>query len=142
MRCRPLGAEIMRCRASLLFDYLSNHKRSVMRPGLFDCAIFAGGWVQVVTGRDLIAEWQGAYKTIEQGREQLAAAGFADLSALAAHHLTPVANTDDALAGDIALIRQGADLHFGIVGGTQVYVLRPIGLDVVLLTQAGEVFRP
>ena len=34
------------------------------------------------------------------------------------------------------------NLHFGIVGGTQIYVLRPIGLDVVLLTQAGEVFRP
>lgn len=129
-------------RAALLVDYLNRHQRRLFRPGQHDCALFAAGWVECCTGRDLSAQWRGAYRSLDEGRAELAAEGIHSLADLADQYLTQICGPAASQPGDIALIREAGEDAFGIIGGPHIHVLGLRGLDILPLSRAEQVFRP
>lgn len=125
----------------LLLKYLNALKHRRIKPGEHDCAQMAGGWVGVVTGDHPGAAFRGGYRSLAQGRKLLREVGFDTLGDLAASHLYEVPATDLRL-GDIAILTDQDQEHFGIVGGPHIHVLAPEGLDIVPLSRAVRVFRP
>ncbi|WP_054463265.1 hypothetical protein [Phaeobacter sp. 11ANDIMAR09] len=131
-------------RAPLLLLYLRETRAqgAKMRPGRFDCALYAAEWVKRCSGRDLASEWRGTYRRLQDGRAKLRAAGFAGPADLAAKYLVEIDGWQNARPGDIAAIEEDGETAFGIIGGKQIHVLSAIGLDVTRLDRAERVFRP
>lgn len=114
-----------------LSAYLAAQARRRFRPGATDCALFAAGAVQAMTGEDLAAAWRGTYRSLRAGQAALVAAGFADHVALAADLLPEIAPSYAAV-GDVAVLPgEGTAWALGIVQGSAVYCLRPAGLALV-----------
>jgi hypothetical protein len=125
-----------------LTEYLGQSARAPYSIGTHDCALFAAGAVQAVTGTDLAADWRGRYTTKAEGLRQLQRAGHDDHIALAAAYLpeiTPVM----AAAGDVAVIRdpESGAVALGVVQGEMVYVLRPSGLGLLARAAMLRAFR-
>jgi hypothetical protein len=120
-----------------LHEYVTDVKSTRFRPGENDCALFAAGWIERVTGNDLTLGLRGTYRTLEAGRNALEKMGFAD-------HIDILAQTFDevpvalAQVGDIAVVQNDC---LGIVSGAQIYVLQPDGLGIVSLMDAEKVYR-
>jgi len=136
-------------RAEKLIGYLTEIRASnrAIHPSHWDCAIFAGRWCEICTGRDLISEWIATYETFESGFEALSKSGVASLFDLAALHLEPISTVAEAQPGDIAVLKLGRDEAFGIVGGAHVYVLAASGdarlpIDIMPFDRVIGVFRP
>ncbi|MEQ8292480.1 MAG: hypothetical protein RIA08_09755 [Roseovarius sp.] len=123
-------------RAGLLHKYIESARAKRFRPGEHDCALFAAGWVALVTGQDHSLPWQG-YRTLEDGKAMLAQAGYADHVDMAAQLLEeiPVAM---ARTGDLAVVEQQA---LGIVSSDRVFALHVDGLTSVSLLRAERAFR-
>ena len=114
-------------RLSLLIAYAAEAGQKPFRPGRHDCALFAAGWVKLVTGWDLARGWRSTYRSLKRGQQLLEEAGFADHVAFAASHL-PEIPPAFAQVGDLAVLETQA---FGIVAGEMIYCLRPNGLGLV-----------
>ncbi|WP_044008642.1 DUF6950 family protein [Leisingera methylohalidivorans] len=135
---------LMQNRAELLLDYLSGIRsaKRVLKPSQFDCAFFAAGWVKACTGVDLASAWRGQYRSLDEGRTKLKAAGYRDLDCLAAAHLPEIDGWNTSQPGDIAAVSEGGHTALGIIGGPQIHVLGLKGLDYLRLDRAERVFRP
>ncbi|MBY6138521.1 hypothetical protein KUV26_03655 [Leisingera daeponensis] len=121
--------------------YLARVAHLPYRPGQHDCALFAAGAVQAMTGTDLAAAWRGRYRRLEDGQAALQAAGFASHVDLAAS-LFPEVVPSFAQAGDVAVFEaDGAGQALGIVQGGAAYVLRPEGLALVSRLHMQRAFR-
>ncbi|MEX5600694.1 hypothetical protein [Pseudophaeobacter sp. C1-32P7] len=121
--------------------YVQRVARSPFRPGQNDCALFAAGAVEAMTGADLAAEWRGTYRRLEDGQAALKSAGFADHLALAASYFAEV---PPALAqvGDLAVIpAEGTGAALGVIQGAAVYVMHPSGLGIVSRMRMKRAFK-
>lgn len=124
-----------------LMQYLGECARTPLQFGTHDCAIFAAGAVQAMTGVDFAAEYRGTYATLREGLRHLQADGFADHIALARDRLPAIA-VAEAMPGDLAVIPVDPLPALGVVQGPSVYVLGATGgLAIVPLTDAVEAFR-
>jgi hypothetical protein len=123
-------------RLSLLIAYAAEAGARPFRPGRHDCALFAAGWVKLVTGRDLARGWRSTYRSLKRGQRLLREAGFADHVALAAAHLPEIAPAF-AQPGDLAVLEDNA---FGLNAGEMIYCLRPDGLGLVPRGQMRRAF--
>lgn len=126
-------------RASLC-AYLNAVSRKQLRPGAHDCALFAAGAVEAMTGVDFAAEYRGQYRTIEEGYALVRSRGFEGPIEMAEAHLPEVA----ALlcqVGDLAVVEGDGALVLGVVQGASIYVLRMDGPGRVPLTEAQRGFR-
>lgn len=105
--------------------------------GTHDCALFAAGAVEAVTGEDPAAKWRGQYTTEAEGMALIRAAGFADHIAAARHerHSCPVLK---AQKGDLAILDSPDGQALGVVVGGVIAVLTPRGMGSVLLETAAE----
>ena len=123
-----------------LVTYVSACHRTPYQPGRHDCALFAAGAVQAMTGVDPAAEFRGRYRTVRGGLRILRKLGHADHVALTVSVLPeiPVAM---ARAGDIAVLDGDDGPAMGVVQGERVYVLRPDGVGTMLLTDAHRAFK-
>lgn len=113
-----------------LTAYLAASSTTPFRPGRLDCATFAAGAVEAMTGVDLAADWRGKYRTLEAGRARLAKAGYADQVALVAS-LLPEVHPAMAHAGDVAVVDEDGAPALGIVQGEMIYVVTPQGFGLV-----------
>lgn len=116
-----------------LREYLRAAETRPFRYGHWDCALFTAGWVREVTGRDLMRG--RAYASLREGREMLAALGYADHVEAAAAELPEIA-VAMAQAGDIAAL--GPSL--GIVVGERIAFLGRHGLEYAPLLSADRAF--
>lgn len=108
--------------------------------GRNDCALFAAGAVQAMTGVDLAHGYRG-YRSLEGGLRRLKARGFEDHIALAASLLEEVP-ASLAHRGDVAVVQGDPGQALGIVQGEAVYVLRPYGgVGLVPVTEVLRAFR-
>jgi hypothetical protein len=116
---------------SRLGRYVAGQFNQPFRPGEFDCAIFAAGAVEAMTGIDFAARFKGRYTSVESGIEALRVAGHADHLALIAFIFDEV-HPAFAQPGDIALLDGGDHAAIGIVQGEHIYALRGDGRGVGL----------
>jgi hypothetical protein len=124
-----------------LTEYLAEVARRPFRPGAHDCALFAAGAVEAMTGVNPVSEMRGAYRTLDAGRAALQAAGYRDHIAVAEALLPPVAPAR-ASVGDLAAVRasDGA-MALGVVQGSAVYVLQLDGLALVSRLKIERAFK-
>lgn len=109
-------------------------------PGRLDCALFADGAVEAMTGTSLAADFRG-YRTLSGGYRKLRKAGLEDHVALVAAHLREV---PPAMAhqGDVAVVGTDDGPALGIVQGEMVYCMRPAGgIGLVPLLMADRAFH-
>ena len=125
---------------NLLIAHLSRVVRQPFEMGQHDCALFAAGCVEAMTGADYAADFRGRYKTMKGGIRVLRKAGFEDHIALAASHFDEIAPAF-AGEGDLAAVDTPDGLALGVVQGAGVYVLGLDGLGVVSRLQAVRAFR-
>ena len=116
-----------------LTEYLTAARDKPFCWGEHDCARFAAGWVEAVTGRNPMVGWR--YTTQVGAARALARRGFATLADAVAAEL-PEIPLAYAMEGDIAMV----DGACGIVGGEVVYVLRSEGLGIVPMARAKRAF--
>ena len=90
-----------------LTGYLCRCARTPYQIGDHDCALFAAGAVEAVTGIDPAADWRGQYATKTCGLRMLRLAGHADHIAATAAVL-PEIDPVFAAAGDIACVAEDA----------------------------------
>lgn len=120
-----------------LTAYVDAQRATPFRPGRMDCALFAAGAVEAMTGVDLARGWRG-YRTLRAGLKRLEEEGIGDHIELAAEHLREIPDPRRLGPGDVAVIRQGEELVLGIVQGRYVYVAGPRG---VALHERSEIVR-
>lgn len=125
-----------------LTDYVARAARVPYAIGRHDCALFAAGAVEAVTGRDPASGWRGAYDTKIAGLKALRRAGHDDHLAATAALLEEI-HPAFAAAGDIAAVRdaESGSLVLGVVQGEMVYVLRETGLGLVPRSAMVRAFR-
>lgn len=125
---------------NILADYVAGAARAPYQPGIADCALFAAGAVDAITGSDHRRVWAGRYRCVTGGRRLVRAAGHADLVALVASSFAevPVAY---ARPGDLAALAGSDGPALGVVQGEGIYVLTPAGLATVPLLTALRAFR-
>lgn len=128
---------------SRLSDYIDAVRRTPFAYGRHDCALFAAGAVEAMTGVDPSVELRGKYKTLGGGLRQLKRLGFADHGEFAAFLFEEV-HPSHAQIGDIAAIDLGGGaIALGVVQGARIFVLRPDvqGMATVDLLTASKAFR-
>lgn len=116
-----------------LCAYFATVARQKFRPGSHDCALFAAGAVEAMTGVDLAATYAGRYRTVSEGMAILRAEGVSDLSALVLRHFEEIPPLK-AGVGDLTLVEgEGGEDALGVVQGASIFVLQREGLGRVSL---------
>ncbi|MFP1646540.1 DUF6950 family protein [Pontitalea aquivivens] len=119
--------------------HLATAARKPFAYGTHDCALFAFGAVQAMTGLDMARGFRG-YRTLAGAMKRLRKAGLADQFALVGRHLPeiPVAY---ARVGDLAVVPGDAGDAFGVVQGEYIHVLQEGGLALVPLLAATRAYE-
>lgn len=111
-----------------LTAYVASVRNTPLQPGVFDCAEFAAGVIEAVTGQVIGHPARGAYGSLQDGRRLLRDHGQRSIKALASAYLQPV---DAAFAreGDIGILAgsDGRDA-FGVIIGGGILALSDQGL--------------
>lgn len=124
-----------------LADYVQLASTEPFQWGRHDCALFAAGAVQVMTGEDFAADYRGKYQTLRGGLRLLKKAGLANHAEMAASLFEEV-HPSQAMVGDVAAVEEDGAIALGIVQGELIYVLRPdAGIATVPLLRATRAFR-
>lgn len=121
-----------------LVAYLDTAGRRPFAEGQHDCALFAAGAVQAMTGIDYAADYRGRYSTTRGGLRVLRRDGFADHVALAAAHFP---ETGTPVPGDLAAVPSEEGPALGVVQGEHVYLLAPGGMSLAPIAAASRFFR-
>ncbi|MFE3836065.1 DUF6950 family protein [Pseudogemmobacter sonorensis] len=119
--------------------YLGTVARSPFAFGSQDCALFAAGAVEAMTGTDLAASYRGRYTTLRGGLRIMRRDGFADHIAFFGHHLPD--RDGPPQPGDLAVVPTDDGPALGVVQGDQIYVTSPGGLALVPLGDAPRFLR-
>lgn len=125
-----------------LSAYIDSVRRAPFEPGVLDCALFAAGAVEAMTGADIAAEWRG-YRTLAEGVAKLRRAGFDNhVEALAA--TLPEIHPSQAALGDILAYAVDGPLGWalGVCNGERAFAMMETGLGTIETLQAKRAFRP
>ena len=126
---------------SRLSAYLAAARTKPFVYGEHDCARFAAGAVEAVTGVDPSADLGIRYTTLAGGRRALRARGYRDPVAFVRERFEEIA-VSFARAGDLAVLDTAAGPALAVVGGAEVFAPAPErGLVVLPLTTAITAFR-
>lgn len=121
--------------------YLATEARTPFHYGKSDCALFAAGAVNAMTGNDPSASYRGRYTTLRGGLRILRKDGFRDHVERTAALFAEV-SPQRAQAGDIAVVDTPNGPSLGVVQGEWIAVRTISGLGFVPIDQATRVFRP
>jgi len=124
-----------------LGEYQATEARTPFEYGKSDCALFAAGALNAMTGTDPSANYRGRYTTLRGGLRILRKDGFRDHVERAAALLTEVP-PQRVRVGDIAVVETADGPSLGVVQGEWVVVKTLSGLGFVPIDQAKRVFRP
>ena len=123
-----------------LVAYIEEVRARPFSYGSHDCALFAAGAVEAVTGDDLAVAWRGNYGSLKEGLTRLQEVGAADHLAVVSSFLEPV-QPAFAQVGDIAVLVAPGIPALGIFEGEMILVLREDGLGRVPREAATQAFR-
>lgn len=120
-----------------LSAYISKVASTPFEYGVHDCALFAAGGVEALTGENPAAKFVGKYHGRASGRALTRGAGFADHVAFA-ESLFPRVGLASAMPGDLAVIDTRSGPALGIVQGAIIFVLRSEGIGIVPAASATQ----
>lgn len=128
-----------------LVAYVSRVRFLPFEYGRHDCALFAAGAVEAMTGNDPAAKLRGKYSTLAGGLRKLRRLGF-DNHAEFATSILPEVIEGPAFGqiGDIAALDLGGGAwSLGLVQGSRIFVTQSdsAGLGTVDLLTASRLFR-
>jgi hypothetical protein len=103
--------------------------------GHHDCALFAAGAVQAMTGIDFAAEFRGKYEDEDGARRLLTSLGCGDVGDLASRYL-PEITPAEARRGDVVMIEGVLGPFLAIVDGRTAVGPSARGLTHTPLDQA------
>ena len=109
-----------------LIAYLDEVRARPFAYGRHDCALFAAGAVEAMTGVDLAVDYRGRYGSLKEGLKLVRGRHLAILR----DHLRPVSPAF-AQVGDVALIGEVGFPALGLVQGETILVLREDGLGLM-----------
>lgn len=125
-----------------LVSYLSGVARKRFEYGDVDCALFAAGAVQVMTGDDHTLNSAGKYRSLKEGLLLMKQHGFKNHVEYAASLFEECEGVLMAQRGDVAVVpAEGGGFALGIVQGANVYIMTNEGLGSRSLTDAIRAFR-
>lgn len=125
-----------------LFDYMRSVWHTPFEWGVFDCFIFTGQVVKVITGDDYVDQVIGKYSNYDEAVELAKGFGFASPMAFILDKFTPNPSILHAQPGDLMVIRgEGQDLTLGICQGERIYMSGDTGIATVALENAKRSFR-
>lgn len=123
-----------------LTAYLAEIARRPMVEGQHDCALFAAGAVEAMTGEDLARGLRGRYRTTRGGLRVLRRAGYDGIPAFAAAHF-PQIHLSRMAPGDLVIVAdEETPWALGIAQGEGIYVLKAMGLGLMPASAATHVF--
>jgi hypothetical protein len=122
-----------------LTEYVVSMQGARFEPGRLDCALFAAGAVEAMTGEDHAHGLRG-YRTLAGGYRKLQERGHGDHVALVASLFAEVPPSF-AQAGDLAVVPGDDGPALGVIQGEHVYVMRPDGLGLVSRLSCERAFR-
>jgi hypothetical protein len=99
-----------------LAAYTRSHMRTPYRWGSHDCALFAAGAVEVITGEDFAHEFRGNYDDEPSAARVLSLIGCADVADLASRYLHEI-SPSEARRGDVVMIEGKLGPFLAIVDG-------------------------
>lgn len=109
--------------------------------GRHDCALFAAGAVEAMTGVDIAADLRGRYQDARGAARAIKKAGSSSLGDLTASRL-PEVSPLKALPGDLAIIRDNdGAAALSVVLGAEVAAARDIGLSFVSRSRIERAFH-
>ena len=119
---------------ALLHEFLQAHQFEPFEYGRWDCCLFVGAAVQVMTGIDPAAALRGAYSSRAEAGRFMRRRGVrtveAAVAAVAVEFDMPETDIPHAQRGDLALVRNGRrDVSLGLVSLT--------GCEVLLASSSG-----
>ncbi len=123
-----------------LVAYLAGVTARPFAYGTHDCALFAAGAVEAMTGHDLAAHYRGLYGSLKEGLKLLGRERLTDHVALL-RYLFEEIPAAFATVGDIAVIGEVGTPALGIFEGEQIIVLRETGLGLMPRAAATLAFR-
>lgn len=113
---------------SLLAEYLAASAGTEFDWGEHDCALWAGTWVLLCTGRDFVSRWKGRYRTARGARVMMTRLGYRGPESVADEAL-PARPVPLARRGDLVLHPGGA---LGVCAGRRSHFLaEPAGLTAL-----------
>ncbi|MFO1141187.1 MAG: hypothetical protein U1E59_02160 [Amaricoccus sp.] len=126
---------------SRLGDYLAAARTRPFRYGEQDCARFAAGAIEALTGTDPIAELGIRYTTLAGGHRALRQRGYRDPVAFVRANFAEIPPSF-ARMGDLAVVETAAGPALAVVGGAELFAVAPErGLVVLPRTAAVTAFR-
>ena len=123
-----------------LVAYLTTVAGKPFGYGTHDCALFAAGAVEAMTGNDWAADYRGRYSTLKEGLKLLDQGALRDHVALLDARLESIPPAFAAV-GDIAVIGEDGTRALGIFEGESILVLRETGLGHVPRADAVAAYR-
>lgn len=125
-----------------LDDYLDSIDGKPFEWGELDCALYAAGAVQAMTGVDLAKSFRGQYSDAAGAKAAIAAAGFPDYASLVAAYL-PEATADTPVGiGDIAVVDMpGFGPCLALVGGAHLTAMTVRGKGSLPRIRATRFFK-
>lgn len=129
---------------SELSDFLTENNDRSFKRGSFDCAIFAGLALQVVTGENFVDDWLNKFTTKKEAYKLLKSQGFDDLLQLVTSYMgSPLPSINHAGRGDIVAIEYKGIIGLGVIDMTGRRAVTP-GLDGLVFLDSAywlEVWR-
>ncbi len=128
---------------ALLHAFLVEHRFEAFEYGRWDCCLFVGEAVQVMTGVDPAADLRGAYSSRVEARRFMRRCGLRSVEvaveAVAAEYGMRETDVSHAQRGDLALVRNGRrDVSLGLVSltGREVLLASSNGIWAVPISLA------
>ncbi len=119
-----------------LVGYLEEVRSRPFAYGQHDCALFAAGAVEAMTGEDLATDFRGQYASLKDGLKLVRG----DHQKVLHEHFTAIPQAF-AGVGDIALIGEVGFPALGIFDGETILVLREDGLGRMPRAAATQAWR-
>ena len=120
--------------------YIESVRRAPFAYGVLDCALFAAGAVEAMTGEDLAGGARGAYDSFTGGIREIHRRGFIDPVDMARAHFPEIAPSL-AQVGDVAVVETAEGRAMGVVQGARIFLMGLEGLVTVDLLAARLAFR-
>ena len=123
-------------RTAVISDYIDRVAAHPFQWGVNDPMMFVAGVVELLTGVDHGEGLRGRYMSCAEGKKLIGMTALRFVSARL-ESIEPVRAVD----GDIAAVKQGRELGFGVFMGAMIYTMTVNGIGILPRRDAVKAFK-